>query len=198
MKTYAVAMMRTAQVIASGQRKTTMSESETWEQHAACSNHPELEPNAWSHVIQGSPRDEGAEALIVCRQVCPVRWNCRESFEGVSIVAGGGWFNGHGVFDDANGLLDVYQAAAYIGVSPRRIQSWVNHKIFSVAPPHTKSWFKVADVRQLARKYGPKHGTEAARRLHVIRGERLCFHCKLLIQESVTYDSTENLVSVGG
>jgi hypothetical protein len=173
-----------------------MSSSETWEDYAACNNHPELSADAWSHVDQGSPRGEGAEALIVCRQACPVRQNCRDNFEGISMVAGGGWFNAHGEFTDADGLLDIYQAAAYIGVSPRRIQTWINRKIFSVAPPNTKSWFKPTDVRQLAKKYGPKHGTRAARRLHVIRGEKLCPYCVLIGQE-VLKDSARSLTGVG-
>jgi transcription factor WhiB len=188
-----VATLRTARANAFGQRKTMMSEA--WEDYAACRNHPELDADAWSGVVQGSPRDEGAEALIVCRQVCPVRRQCREHFQGISMVAGGGWFNGHGEFDDADGLLDIYQAAAYIGVSPRRVQTWLNRKIFSVAPDRKKSWFKLADVRQLAMKYGPKHGSEAARRLHVIRGEGLCPLCRLLTDESA---DSHDLVAVGG
>lgn len=151
---------------------------ETWETYASCRNHPELSPDAWSGVVQGSPRDEGAEALIVCRQVCPVQRQCRDEFTGISMVAGGGWFNGHGHFDDGNWLMDIYQAAAYIGVTPRRIQSWLNNKIFSVKPPSTKSWFEPSAVRVLAKRYGPKHGTREAQRLHVIRGERLCQTCQ--------------------
>lgn len=204
MMMFAVATIPVVQVIASGQRMKAMTRPEGWQDHASCRDHPELDPDAWSHVIQGGPREVGAEALIVCRQVCPVMRECRQHFRGVGIVAGGGWFNGHGEFEDANGLLDIYQAAAYIGVTPKCIQTWLNRKLFSVKPRGSKSWFRVEDVRALAKHHGPKHGTRAAQRLHVIRGEQLCPHCRLGEEPIVkrvrncSRVATKDLVTTGG
>lgn len=162
---------------------------DNWLDWAACRNHPVLDPEAWFAVEGGFPRDEGAQALLVCRSACPVRAVCREKFEGVEVIAGGGWWDARGIFRNVHPeLFDVYLAAAYIGVHP----DWVRRRIgqgrgFTVIErSHGRVWFSSANVKYMARVYGPKCGTPEALRLHQVRGDGPCRVCNDVGQLALT------------
>lgn len=150
-----------------------------WADRAACANHPILDRNAWLRVTDGHPRNEGLEAVIVCRTVCPVRVECRQWYQGRDVVASGGWHRSDGTFRGADpDLFDAHLAAAYIGVAANTIIAWRNSKkLRSVKVEGGRNWYHIDDVKRLAKRHGPPHGTQYALRLHVIRGEDPCWRC---------------------
>jgi hypothetical protein len=153
---------------------------ETWTEDAACLKHPFLGPDAWSEVLYGYPRNEGIQAALVCRFACPVRQQCKDSgYRAKEMIAGGGWFNRHGYFNqDPEGKLELHQAAAYIGVPISRLQSWVSRgKIAPAKRYGGRVWLLLTDVQELAKKHGPSHGTVQAWQLHQLRGEAQCADC---------------------
>lgn len=151
----------------------------------ACFDHPVLPSDAWCDgVASGWLTAQGAVALTVCRYSCPVRDWCRKTYEGVEVVAGGGWFNGRGKFCTTDPKeMDAFQAAAYLGVGVKRIQYLATAKTRRIRSIRRgghggRAWYKATDIYTLAEQgEGPDHGTQRARDLHIIRGEDQCHTC---------------------
>lgn len=151
-----------------------------WWRLAACHNHPFLNAEAWFDVEAGVPRDQGARALIVCRFSCPVREKCREKYQGVDAIAGGGWFDGNGTFHDlGNDVMDIYQAAAYVGVPTERFRQMVHKKLKPAFYRNGRNWYRVEDIMKLTITR-PAHGTYGAQEVHILRGEPYCEQCQFL------------------
>jgi Transcription factor WhiB len=152
---------------------------EQWRDQAACHNHPELDADAWFQIINGAPKGQGAEALMVCQRACPVMQTCREQYQGIDAIAGGGWFGAHGEFYESNDeLLDVYQTAAYLGIDVAKVRRLMG-KILPVASFHKgRNWFQLEDVLRVGKWYEPVHGSAQAHRLHILRGEEPCRRCQ--------------------
>jgi hypothetical protein len=147
----------------------------------ACADHPVLSSDAWaSGVKSGYPTEEGAAALLVCRNSCPVQQWCRKNYQGIEVIAGGGWWDGRGVFRNSDeSVMDAYQIAAYLGVTIGYVRYLMGiRKLMSTSKYGGRAWFQTVDVHILATKVGPKHGTARAQNLHVIRGEALCSKCE--------------------
>jgi hypothetical protein len=157
-----------------------MTAAEQWEDHAACRNHPALSPEAWFQLENGVPRGDGAHALYVCRYVCPVMRQCRDWYRGHHAIAGGGWWDHLGKFRDTDhSTMDMYQVAAYLGQTPRRIQTWTARGLLNpLHHRHGRNWFSVTEVMALGRVRGPIHGTGDAYRLHLIKNEQPCEKCQ--------------------
>lgn len=148
-----------------------------------CVNNPVLGMDAWSEVDKYYPAGEGAKASIVCRFACPLSNACPFGEEGTSIIAnGGGWFTNRGVFiKPSDDLMEVHQAAAYIGITPiyfevlaralglQRIKSPLSSFVNLV---------RFEDVEMLAESHGPRHGSGARYDLHLLRGEVPCKKCR--------------------
>lgn len=152
---------------------------EHWTEDAACLKHPFLGPDAWGEVLWGFPHNEGARAALVCRFVCPVRAQCRDSYHEKEMIAGGGWVNRRGVFhENPEGTMELHQAAVYIGITVVRLQSWLSRgKVQAARRLGGRSWLWLTNVKELAQKYGPPHGTVQAWQLHQLRGEAICPEC---------------------
>jgi hypothetical protein len=166
-----------------------ISVGETWIEDAACVNHPFLGPDSWSKVQWGYPHDEGTQAVLVCRFVCPVRQQCQDSFRGNEMIAGGGWFNRHGYYNkDHEQMMELHQAATYIGVPLTRLQNWVARKKLIAAKRYNgRVWLWLTEVQDLAKRYGPPHGTVQAWQLHLLRGEEPCATCVPVAQYAYIY-----------
>ena len=150
-----------------------------WLERAACFNHPVLRPDAWGKFTGQAPSGEGAEAWVVCAFACPVRKECAANFQGADIVAGGGWFTKEGKFiEPETGFMDLNRAAAYLGVTVVQMRLWAKTRLatFKIGK---RTHFLTNDIVTLGAnpRVGPPHGTEAASRVHLIRGEGLCATC---------------------
>lgn len=148
----------------------------------ACNGHPVLSPDAWTQVEKGYPRGDGARALLVCRLACPVRMECKELVpRGVDTISGGGWTDRKSRYrEPKEDLFDANMAAAFLGVTVDRVQKLGKRRLPTVVREKGRSWYHETDVWALAETVSPCHGTESARELHLIRGERLCQRCHTL------------------
>jgi hypothetical protein len=150
-----------------------------WWRQAACHEHPVLPWTAWFDVEAGVPRTEGARALIVCRYGCPVMQQCRTRYNGVDAIYGGGWADGNGTFHDpGDDVMDVYQAAAYLGMETERFRRMVHKKLKPAYYKNGRNWYLVNDVVGLIRKSA--HGTKGAQEAHLLRAEPMCSQCQHL------------------
>ena len=158
-----------------------------WLDYAACRNHPVLGPDAWFEVVNGRPQGQGAQALIVCRHVCPVMQQCRERYHGVEAIAGGGWFDRLGHFKNpVDALLDVDQAAAYLGIDVVRVRRMMGHRLPVAIHRNGKSWFRFEEVVRIAKIYDPPHGTLRRYKLHELRGEPVCLDCRMTVDVNLS------------
>lgn len=153
-----------------------------WLDRAPCTRHPLLPPDAWFEVQRGVPANSGIKALLVCRFACPVRKQCGAIDHGKGTIYGGGWTDGAGTFvNPGDGdYLDMYQAAAYLGVSVATLNSLTRRRgVRSVEVRNKRSFYHIDDIRQLlqAGDVGPLHGTVDAKNLHLLRGEPACRNC---------------------
>lgn len=145
----------------------------------SCFRHDFLPIDAWSEVSNTGPRAAGVDALLVCRFSCPIRQQCRDQFQGVGIVAGGGWWDQKGnPRDDDLDLFDAYQAAGFLGKDVR----WVRHHTISgeltvVRRVKQRPFYALDNLRDVASQYAPICGSEVARRLHHLKGEWPCQIC---------------------
>ena len=153
-----------------------------WIDRASCRGHLVLGPDAWFQIEKGFPRKDGASALLVCRRVCPVRQECKAFLtKGINTIAGGGWFDSRSKYHEPkDDLYDANMAAAFLGVTLERIQRLGKRRLPPVHREHGRSWYHETDVGALAEKLSPVHGTQAAYKLHHIRGERPCQRCHAL------------------
>jgi hypothetical protein len=170
-------------------------------QHGACLNPPAgLSIDAWHGIDKGHVNAEGAKAVLVCRQVCPVRDLCRDTItEGAEVVIGGGWYDAKGRFHEPkDDLMDAYMAAAYLGVSPSYLRTLASHKkIVPVVREGGRGWFHVVDVWALSETVGPRHGSMKAHQLHLLRGEVPCRKCVKTKQLLELKASVNNSTSSG-
>lgn len=151
-----------------------------WTDDAECRNHPTLPAAAWFEFSCGMPQGDGIKALMVCRYRCPVARECSEDRYNEAI-AGGGWWDRTGRFHNPGGgtWLDVYQAAAYMGIPATRMQRILHRdKVAAVATFRGRKLYELDVIKCLPRVFGPKHGTMAACELHSLRGEPFCDICQ--------------------
>jgi len=153
----------------------------SWLDRAACRDHPVLSPDAWFEVINAAPKGQGAEAMMVCRYVCPVMNECRANYQGIEAIAGGGWFDAKGQFYEPDeDLLDANQAAAYLGVRVDRVRRIMGGALPIAAHKRGRAWFRLEDVHSISKRYGPPHGSMLAYRLHELKGEQPCPMCQTI------------------
>ena len=148
-----------------------------------CVNNPVLGMDAWSQVDKFYPAGDGAKAAIVCRFACPLKNACPFGDEGAAVVAnGGGWFTYKGVFiKPPDELMEVNQAAAYIGVTVKYLESVVQLlglRKFRSPLSTLVMLLRFEDVETLAETHGPRHGSGARYDLHLLRGEVPCKQCR--------------------
>jgi len=158
-----------------------------WLDDAACRNHPVLGPDAWSGVINGRPQGDGARALMVCQRSCPVKQVCREQYQGIETIAGGGWFNSKGQFQEpVDELLDVSHAAAYLDLDVERVRRMVGRRLPVTDKRGGRAWFKFEDIVRISMIYDPPHGSSQRHKLHELRGERVCSTCRTAMESSLS------------
>ena len=150
-----------------------------WTDDAECRDHPTLSAEAWFEFSGGMPKGDGLKALMVCRYRCSVAADCAaQSF--TEAIAGRGWWDRSGRFHNPGGgeYLDVYQAAAYLGIPQARMQRILHRdKIPSVGTFRSRKLYDLDVIKNLTKVSGPAHGTMAACELHSLRGETFCDAC---------------------
>lgn len=146
----------------------------------ACSNNPVLDPDAWFELSNGRPAGRGLEAILVCRFACPVRLKggCPVT-DDQDVIADGGWYNNKGLFHKSSeDVIDIHQAAVYIGIGVERLRTIVKRRGMEKPNSGFYSTIYVSDMKKLANAYSPPHGSWKMARLHHIRGEPSCNFCK--------------------
>lgn len=155
-------------------------EAEHWSDLAACHKHLLLPWDAWFELKAGRPRGDGIKALMVCRFACPVRRQCQEVKMGANVIHGGGWTDRNGRFINPGdgALLDVAQAAVYLGTSQGR---FAQHAKRRHLPPAMvmggRTLYDVDVVSDLLPTLSPAHGTVAAKERHILHGQPQCTLC---------------------
>jgi len=152
-----------------------------WTDDAECRDHPTLPAEAWFEFGDGMPKGDGLKALMVCRYRCPVAEECAKLAPFTEAIAGGGWWDRAERFHNPGGgaHLDVYQAAAYLGISADRMQRIVyRDKLPSVAMFRGRKLYDLTTIKNVVKAPGPRHGTMAACELHSLRGEMFCDACQ--------------------
>lgn len=82
----------------------------SWWHDAACREHPTVPSDAWFDLIKGYPGQDGMQALLVCRNECPVKDQCKADFMTArpkSLIAGGGWFDSDGTYKDPKNIQEM-------------------------------------------------------------------------------------------
>lgn len=153
----------------------------------ACAHHPRLGPNDWHTLELNKPVLGGAAAALVCQFSCPARETCPVSVDTATAwtdtICGEGWFQHNGTFVPYRpGYLELYQAAAYVGVVPESFRYLMRkHGIRPALSYKTLRYLHMVDVQKLAREAGPLCGTAAKLSLHEMRGDLPCVTCEQLL-----------------
>lgn len=149
----------------------------------ACFQHPMLGRDAWHQVHARHPINDGAKASLVCQFACTIRDQCPFMVwgEGSETIAGGGWFTARGQFvKPPDGMLEMHQAAAYVGVKFEYFYMIVREAgIKPTRGPSSLYYMHMTDVEFLAANHGPKHGSGPRYDLHLLRGEVPCTQCRV-------------------
>jgi hypothetical protein len=124
---------------------------------------------------------------MVCQRSCPVKQTCRERYWGVETIAGGGWFNNKGQFQEpVDDLLDVNQAAAYLDIGVERVRRMMGRRLPVADRRSGKAWFRFEDVVRISKIYDPPHGSSQRHKLHELRGEPVCSTCREAMETSLS------------
>lgn len=144
----------------------------------ACVDHPQLPSDAWHDLDSSKPMGRGARAALVCRFSCPVRHECPVP-PSMETICGAGWWDRQGnlmPFED--GLIEMNQAAAYVGLTNQAFLSLAKYSGVSfVAKVRHLRFFDLTQIKELASKHGPPCGTATKLALHEMRGDGPCQRC---------------------
>lgn len=144
----------------------------------ACVDHPVLTPEAWHQVRGSKVVGEGVYAALVCQFACAARDRCPFT-EGVETVAAGGWFNQFGKFIKMpEGTIELHQAAAYIGLNKSKFAYQLQRNNIRCAGRfHNHGTYATREIKALAERLGPEHGTPERAKLHQVLGQE-CRYCR--------------------
>jgi hypothetical protein len=160
------------------ERTSVTIDVDSWERRGLCHRHPTLDIDAWEGVQGAGLTMTGAKARLICLQ-CPVMQTCREKYAGIETIGGGGWYDHRGRFQQIpEGHMDVYTAAAYLGVPERVIRHQMGKKLHTAKKLRGRALFTVDEVKILAKEVGPMCGTTGAYEVHLLRGEPACDRCE--------------------